>query len=96
MNLLVPIVFLCAHVQGQINYCDGHTAFAHFTLAPIQKMQIFPDPTLPKIEVPISNPMLCILAGMEKAAKEIEEFKTEHPNKDVEFRVVCQRLDEKI
>lgn len=44
-----------------------------------------------KHELPPSNtPMNCLMDGWVDAAHEITEFHTEHPNKDLEFRVVCK------
>ena len=39
---------------------------------------------------PESTPMSCLKSGMEDAAKYISDFRTEHPNKELEFRVICK------
>ena len=37
-----------------------------------------------------TTPMACLRSGMEDAAKFVADFRTEHPNKEVEFRIICK------
>lgn len=39
---------------------------------------------------PESTPMACLKSGVEDAAKFISEFKESHPNKELEFRILCK------
>lgn len=44
---------------------------------------------------PVATPTQCLLDGNLRAAKYIQEFQQEHPNKELDFRVVCKRSDQK-
>ena len=44
---------------------------------------------------PVATPMACLMEGYVNAAQTISEWKEEHPNKDIEFRVLCKRSDER-
>ena len=88
ISLLTPIIFFCSFVQGQTSVCDGKTALWHQELTPVYQMKVVEN--LPPIDVPITNPMLCITAAYMYAIDEVNKFKDEHPNKDLEFRIVCK------
>ncbi len=39
---------------------------------------------------PVSTPMSCLLAGTAFATQYIVEFEKDHPNKKLEYRIVCK------
>lgn len=39
---------------------------------------------------PENTPMACLKSGVEDAAKFISEFQISHPNKEIEFRIICK------
>lgn len=45
---------------------------------------------------PVTTPMSCLMEGYVDAAQTAVEWKEEHPNKDIEFRVVCKRTEDKV
>jgi len=40
-------------------------------------------------------PSECLMRGNEDAAKYISDFNTQHPNKEMTFRIICKRSSEK-
>ena len=44
---------------------------------------------------PVTTPTKCLLEGNIRAATYLQEWKKEHPNKDLDFRIVCKRSDQK-
>ena len=44
---------------------------------------------------PVTLPSECLMRGSEDAAKIISEYNKEHPNKQVDFRIICKRNSEK-
>jgi hypothetical protein len=92
VNILIPVVFFCAFSPEEPHDCNGQTALYKHALSPVQTVEVKEGMS---VEVVITNPITCLQAGWIDVSKEMESFKTEHPNKDLEFRVVCKRLDQK-
>lgn len=43
----------------------------------------------------VTLPSECLMKATEDAAKYISDFNTQHPNKEMTFRIVCKRSTEK-
>ena len=44
---------------------------------------------------PVMTPSQCLVEGATHAAQYLGKWKEEHPNKEVDFRIVCKRSDQK-
>lgn len=44
---------------------------------------------------PVMTPSQCLVEGNTHAAQYLAKWREEHPNKDVDFRIVCKRSDQK-
>ena len=87
MNYLIPVVFFCIFDTHQV--CDGHTAIYKHEISPV---------TVDKdgLTTVINTPMGCLMAGYQDVAREMDEIKKANPDKDLEFRVVCKRTDQRL
>lgn len=77
LEYIIPVVFICAVVPGEINNCSAVTAVDRHELEPVVL------------------PSECLMRGSEDAAKMIAEFNKDHPAKEVEFRIKCERSSKK-
>lgn len=92
-SFLIPIVFFCAFTPGEPHECNGQTALYKHALSPIIQEKVTEDGE--EVTVEINTPLLCLKAGWMDVAKEIQEFQKEHPKKDLEFRVICKRTEQR-
>ena len=44
---------------------------------------------------PVNTPMSCLMNGNMDAAAHITQFEQEHPNKKLEFRILCKHSSER-
>lgn len=73
LEYIVPVVFYCAVVGGEINNCNGTTKIYSETLDAV------------------ATPGQCLVEGNVRAAQYIGKWHEDHPNKELEFRVKCER-----
>lgn len=86
MNYLIPVIFFCAFTPGENHACNGQTALWKHDIAPVQH-------NIDGTTTVINNPIACLMAGYQEVAKEMAEFSHDHPNKELEFRVLCKRTE---
>ena len=92
LTWFTPMVLMCAFEPKEIHHCDEHTEHALvLQIAPIQKIKVLQgQPDEQDIEIPITTPMLCLAAGTQRLAEELETFQKANRNKDIEFRIICR------
>ena len=86
LNYLIPVVLFCIPMQ------DEQTG--EFKVSG-EKVCSGQTKVYEEVLDPVATPTQCLLEGNIKAANYILEFRKEHPNKELDFRIVCKRSDQK-
>lgn len=87
LNYLIPVVMFCIPMQ------DEQTG--QFSASANEKVCSGQTKIYEEVLDPVATPTQCLLDGNLRAAQYILEFQKEHPNKELDFRVVCKRSDQK-
>lgn len=87
LTWFTPVILMCIFSPTEIHHCDEHTGRT-YQLSPIMSIKVMEN--LPIIEVPITTPIMCMIAGTQYAAEELSRIKENNPDKDIEFRVICK------
>ena len=87
LNYLIPVVMFCIPMQ------DDHTG--QFTASTNDKVCSGQTKIFEEVLDPVATPTQCLIDGNVRAATYIQEFQREHPHKELDFRIVCKRSDQK-
>ena len=94
MNLLVPIVLFCVLNEHQI--CNEVTSVYKHRIPAVKVAE-------DGLTTVINTPLACLMAGYQDVAAHIDEVREQikkedpdHKDKELEFRVICERADQKV
>ena len=87
LNYLIPVVMFCIPMQNPET--------GQFSSTTNEKVCSGQTKIYEEVLDPVATPAQCLIEGNLRAAKYIQEFQQEHPNKELDFRVVCKRSDQK-
>ena len=86
LNYLIPVVMFCIPMQDETT--------GQFTVSG-EKICSGQTKIYEEVLDPVATPIQCLLEGNLRAATYIQEWNKEHPHKDLDFRIVCKRSDQK-